>query len=127
MKKLIVYYSFEGNTEFVANLIAQETQADILKLEPADETRPTGFMKYIWGGKQVFTKTKPELKPFDKNPMDYDLIIIGTPVWANTYAPALRTFLDKQDICDKKIALFCCCQGGFPGGTFKDIINIMYV
>jgi len=120
MKTLIIYYSFEGNTEFVADLVAKETQADVLKLEPLNEKKPKGFMKYLWGGKQVFTKAKPPLKPLGKDPMSYELLIIGTPVWANSYTPAIRSFLDKANICGKKIALFCCCQA-YQGHTFQDI------
>ena len=34
MKKLIVYYSLEGNTEYAANRIKDRTGADFLKLVP---------------------------------------------------------------------------------------------
>ena len=54
MKILVIYYSFEGNTEFIAQAMARHAGADILKLEPQNEQRHKGFMKYIWGGKQVF-------------------------------------------------------------------------
>jgi flavodoxin len=53
-------------------------------------------------------KEKPVLYSFDKNPNDYDLIFIGTPVWAFSYAPAFNSFFDKIKIINKKIALFSC-------------------
>ena len=34
MKIIIVYYSLEGNTDFVAQKIASELNADILRLSP---------------------------------------------------------------------------------------------
>lgn len=67
---------------------------------------PKGFMKFLWGGKQVFSKKQPELLLFDKNPEDYDLFIIGTPVWAWTYAPALRTFFANTNLSNKKSLCF---------------------
>ena len=73
-------------------------------------------MKYFWGGRQVVSKIKPELLPFDKQPQDYDLLFIGTPVWAWRYAPPLATFFSSISLKGKKIALFC-CHGGGKGKT----------
>jgi len=111
-KTLIIFYSFEGSTRFVSDAIAQEIKADILELKVRDEIKTKGFMKYFWGGRQVFQKKSPELLPFDRDPDSYELIFIGTPVWAFTYAPALRTFFNKIKLKDKKIALFCCHEIG---------------
>jgi flavodoxin len=118
MKKLVVYYSFDGNTRFIAQAIAEEIGAEVLELKTLDQTRPEGFKKYFWGGRQVMMKEKPELLPFDKKIEDYDLIIIGTPVWAFSFTPALATFFSKVNIRLKKIALFC-CSGGGPGKTIE--------
>ena len=112
MKKLVVYYSFEGNTRFISGEIAKESGADTLELKPKNEPRPRGFMKFIWGGKQVFFRVKPELVPFDKDPSAYDMIFLGTPVWAWRHAPAVESFFSQVRLTNKKIALFCCHGGG---------------
>lgn len=108
MRKLVVFYSFEGNTRFIANIIAEEAEADLLELKPENENMPKGFMKYLWGGKKVYSGERPNLKSFDIDPHDYDLILIGTPVWAWTYTPAINTFLHEYKLNNKKIGLFCC-------------------
>jgi flavodoxin len=118
MKKLVVYYSFEGNTELLAKNIADEIGADLSKLEVKEEVKTHGFMKFFWGGKQVLMKEKPELLPLTKNPEDYDLIFIGTPVWSYTFAPALRAFFSTKKITGKKVAVFCSHEGG-PGNTLE--------
>ena len=120
MKTLVIYYSYDGNTDFIATTIAKHIRADVLRLEPVGEKKVKGFMKFIWGGKQVFSKEKPQLRPFKKNPDDYEFLIIGTPVWAWTYAPALATFFDEVNVMDKNIALFCCCQGA-AGNVFGNM------
>lgn len=120
MRKLVVYYSFEGNTEYIANNIAEAVEADILKLVVDKEPQTHGFMKYIWGGKQVVTKEIPKLRAFDKNPQDYDLIFIGTPVWAFTYAPAISAFFENIKLEGKNIALFCSSHGS-KGKTFENM------
>lgn len=107
MKSLIVYYSLEGNVKLLSEVMAAEIGADVLPIKLKQEIKAEGFMKYIWGGKQVLMKEVPELEPSTVNPNDYDLIIIGTPVWASNYVPAVRSFLQSHTITNKKIALFC--------------------
>lgn len=102
-----MFYSFEGNTRFIADIIAEEAKADLLELKPLKDNMPKGFMKYLWGGKKVYSGEQPKLQPFDISPDDYDLILIGTPVWAWTFTPAINTFLHDYQLRDKKIALFC--------------------
>ena len=57
-------------------------------------------------------KKKPKLEPFDINPLDYDLIVIGTPVWAWNFSPPVRSFIRKYDLKGKKVALWSCSAGG---------------
>jgi hypothetical protein len=75
-------------------------------------------MKYVRGGKQVLMGEKPELLPLGKDPHDYDIIFIGTPVWAFRHTPAVESFLCKAHLKNKKIALFC-CHGGGRGMTLE--------
>jgi len=110
-KKLVVFYSFEGNNRLISKAISKEVKADLLELKPVKEIKTRGFMKYFWGGKQVLMKEKPALKPLSKDPQKYDLIFIGTPVWALTFSPPLRSFFSKVKLKNKKIALFCCHEG----------------
>jgi flavodoxin len=124
MKKLVVFYSFEGNTKLIAKHIAQEIAADLLELKPQNESTPKGVLKYLWGGKQVIMKEKPQLVPFDKDPCNYDIIFIGTPVWAWSYAPTLNTFFITTSLSNKKIALFC-CHAGHKGQVFSKMRKVL--
>ena len=45
MKTLVLYYSFEGNTEYVATGLAKRLDADIQKIEPIKELKSKGFSK----------------------------------------------------------------------------------
>jgi len=120
MKTLIIYYSLTGNTKFIAETMAKKINADLLELFPEKNVKTEGFMKYVWGGRQVMMKIAPKLLPFDKNPNDYDFIIIGTPVWAWNFAPALRSFFIQTKLKNKKVALFC-CHGGQMGKTLDNM------
>ncbi len=117
MKVLVIYYSFEGNTRYIAEHVAKAVNGDLLELKPVNDIKTKGFMKYLWGGRQVVTGIKPEIQKIDTDINQYDLIFMGTPVWAFSYAPAMNTFLSNYKIEGKKIALFC-CNGGGKGKTF---------
>ena len=123
-KILVVYYSYEGSTKFIAQTIAESVHADILECRPVKDISSKGFMKYLWGGRQVVFKQQPQLEPFEKNPDDYDIILIGTPVWAFDYAPAIRTFVTQGTLKHKKIGLFCCHEGA-KGKTFDHLQNVL--
>lgn len=120
MKKLILYYSFEGNTHLIAQLIAEQTGATLLALQPQQEIMTKSPLKYVLGGKQSLFKAKPPLQPLTTNPADYDLIFVGTPVWAWTFAPVFNTFFAEHQLTGKSCALFC-CHGGGPGKTLNNL------
>lgn len=117
-KILVVYYSLTGNTKFIAETIAKEAGADLLELKPKRDIKKTGGMRYFWGGRQVVMKAKPKLLPLDKNPEEYGILFIGTPVWSWSFTPALRSFFSKFEFKGKKIALFACHNGGL-GSTLE--------
>ncbi|OPJ61942.1 flavodoxin family protein [Clostridium oryzae] len=124
MNSLVIYYSLEGNTKYISECIANAVNGDILELKPKKDISPNGFARYFWGGKQVLFKEKPELNNIDKNPLDYDFIFIGSPVWAATYAPVFNSFFKQVTIKNKKIALFA-CYGGNEGKIFNSFKNVL--
>lgn len=118
-KTVVIFYSLEGSTAFVAKMIADVLGADVLELR-LKKSLPTGFLKFVIGGMQTVFKHTPELLPFDKQPATYDRIFLGTPIWASNYTPAIRTFLKTTKFTGKKVALFCCCADK-PGKAFDSL------
>ena len=112
MKTAIIYYSYDGNTAFAAEAIRAATGADIYEIKTVDTKKRTGLWKIIWGGFQVIRNKMPPLEPLSVDLKDYDNIILGTPVWAGSPAPAMVSFLSNTKISGKKIAMFCCHAGG---------------
>ena len=112
MKTAIVYYSMHGNVRYVAEKAAKELGADLIELKPVKVYPDKGAMQFIWGGSAVTFKKKPDLEPYSFNASDYDLIIIGTPVWASNFTPPLRTFFESNDLTGKKIAVIATSAGG---------------
>jgi hypothetical protein len=69
-------------------------------------------------------KRKPELMPLVHDPTGYDLVMIGTPVWAWTLSPPVASFLSAVNLKDKQIGLFC-CHGGNAGKTIVHMKNLL--
>ena len=112
MKTAVVFYSMHGNVRYIAGKVAKETGADLIELIPKKAYPDKGMIQFIWGGSAVTFKKKPDLEPYSFNAADYDLVIIGTPVWASSFTPPLRTFFESHDLTGKKIAAFTTCAGG---------------
>ena len=118
-KSLIIYFSHENNTKLIAETIAETIGCQIQRITPKEEISRS-FFKYFTGGYQAMFKKKPEIESFEHDPMNFDNLIIGSPVWAGTHAPPIHTFLEGNNINGKKIALFTCCDGG-PGHAINDM------
>lgn len=118
MKTLVVFYSLDGSTKLTAEAIAGAVGADILELVPVKGKLSGGASRYFRGGRSAIMKDTPALEPYSTKPDEYELVFIGTPVWAWTCAPPLNTFLQNNHLKGKNVALFC-CHGGGPGKIFK--------
>lgn len=120
MNTAIVFYSMSGNTTYVAEKLAAALGADLIPLIPKKAYPDTGFKKFLWGGKSAIMGNKPALEPYSFDPAAYDLIIFGSPVWAGTFAPSLRTFIEENRVAltGKRLAAFFCCSGG-PGKVLE--------
>jgi flavodoxin len=119
MKSLVVYYSLDGHTRLIADIIAAQTDADLHELKPANEKTRRGFAKFFWGGKSVVFNEKPKLKDALPDLSAYDLIFIGTPIWASSFAPPVNTFLSDIPAGPWKAMLFACCSGGSTEKCFE--------
>lgn len=117
MKTLIVYYSRTGVTKKVAELLKQKLNCDIEEI--IDTKNRQGPIGYITGGRDAMKEILTEIKPTEKNPADYDLVIIGTPVWASNMAPAIRTYITAQKDKLKKVAFLVTYGGSGLEKTFK--------
>lgn len=103
---LVIYYSSTGATEYIAQKIAEISDADILELKPINDISKKGFLRMIVGGYMAITDKIIPLHEFKIDPSNYDLIFLGTPVWAGKPTPAINSLLSYGKIKNKKIALF---------------------
>ena len=99
MKSLVVYYTRTGNARFAAETIAAEIGADVE--EVIDMKNRSGKLAYLTGGAAARRGKETEIAPTKKSPADYDLIIVGTPVWASRPAPRPSTWRLRRSSSSK--------------------------
>jgi len=116
MKTLVVYYSRTGNTKFVAEEITAELGADIE--EVVDLKKRDGKMGYLSASRDATGNRQTSIAETQRNPADYDLVVIGTPVWFWSPSSAIRTYVDRHDFSGKNLALFFTLDGG-PRGVVE--------
>jgi flavodoxin len=109
MKSLVVYYTRTGKTRFVAESIAAELGAEIEEI--VDLKKREGKIGWIMAGKDASRKNLTEIVQTTKAPQDYDLIVIGTPIWAWSPTPAVRTYIKQNKLSGKRVALFYTSDG----------------
>ncbi len=111
-KTLVVYYSATGNTEAVANTIAEATSGDLFELEPA-EPYTDADLDWTDGNSRVSVEHENEeerdvelvadtVENFD----DYDTIFIGYPIWWGIAAWPVDTFIEANDFTGKTVIPF---------------------
>ena len=92
---LCVYYSRTGNTEKLMKEISQELKCECVRLE--DGVDRSGKRGWLLSGMQAMARQIPEVQDIKTVlPLNaYDLVVIGTPVWAGRCSAPVRSFLQK--------------------------------
>ncbi len=119
MQTLIVYYSRTGHTKKVAESLAKELQCDVEEIvDTVNRSGPLGFLN---SGRQASSKALTKLQPVTKDPSKYDLVIIGTPIWAKNMSSPVRTYISENHAKFHNIAIFCTAGDRCEDSTFKDM------
>lgn len=122
---LVSYFSASGVTKRVAEKISAAINSDIFEIEP--KTKYTSE-DLDWTNKQ----SRSSLEMSDKNSRpaivnkienidDYDTVIIGFPVWWYTAPTIINTFIEENNLQNKKIYIFVTSGESSETGSIKDL------
>lgn len=111
----------KGNTEIIAEMIAEETDADLFRIE-AVNPYPTSYDECTEVAKQAqASSARPELANSLENLSNYDLIFLGYPIWWGDMPMPVYTFLEFYDLTGKTLVPFCTHAGSGLAGTVGTI------
>lgn len=123
MKTIVIYYSYGGNTRRIAEKIGRSIGADLAEIKTVKPYTGSYNDVVDRGRREVNRGFLPELWPLGVDLSQYGTIILGTPVWWYTLAPAMSSFLHSAGLSGKTVYPFA-TNGGWIGHTFKDIERI---
>lgn len=111
----------KGNTQIIAEYIADEVGADSFHIEtvtpyPADYDDCCDVAK-----KELADKVRPELNGTVDNMEQYDIVFLGYPIWWGDMPMAVYTFMDSYDFSDKVVIPFNTHEGSGESGTYSAI------
>ena len=109
MSSLVVYYSRSGKTKVVAEKIAEVLNAD--NEEIVDLKDRKGWIGFLKSGFDATIGRETRIAEMKKSITNYDLVVMGTPIWNSRPTPAIRTFIIQNDFSERNVAIFCTCEG----------------
>jgi flavodoxin len=118
-KILITYYSRTKITKKVAEYIKTKLKCDIEEI--IDTKKRGGPIGYVASGKDAALKKLTKLKPIKSKLKNYDLIIVGGPVWSWNLSSPIRTYLRENKENFNKLAFFCTEGGSGEKTAFKEM------
>lgn len=118
---LVVYFSWSGNVEAMAQDIHAQVGGDLVKLEPV-EPYPSDYNLCLDVVRQEQRENaRPALKTALPDMAGYDMVFLGAPVWWGTLPLLVVNFLEQVDLSGKTIALFGSSGGSSFARTVSDL------
>lgn len=109
--------TYKGNTEYIAELIGKETNADLFEIVPQNAYANTYDKMVQRAQEEQEQNERPAIQNKIKNIAKYDTIYVGYPIWWSDMPQILYTFFDTYDLAGKNIIPFCTHGGSGLSGT----------
>ena len=134
-RTLVVYFSRtgeqytvgvidKGNTAIVAEMIAEETGADLFEVLPVDDHYPMPYNELTDVAKQEQNdKARPAYAGELPDLSGYDTVFIGAPVWWGDWPMIMYTVFENIDFSGKKLVPFSTHEGSGLSGFDKKLAS----
>ena len=125
-KILVAYFSWGGNTQHLAEEIAQRTAGTLFRIETVNPY-PSNYSECtVVARNELDNGIRPALKGSADNLDDYDVVFVGCPVWWHTAPMAIESFLETSgyDFSDKIIVPFCTYASTYRDETLARIVEL---
>jgi flavodoxin len=119
MKTCIIYHSYSGVTRGIAEKIKATCGGDLVEVKPKENY--STISAYSVGCFRARKETCDPILPDTIDVSRYDLIVIGTPVWAWKATPVINGAIAALKGCEgKKAVIFATC-----GSSAKETLPII--
>ena len=123
-KRLIIYFSWSGNTRFIASQIHQKVGGDLVEIELV-KPYSTDYNTCLDEAKNdQERRARPELKTKIADMDQYDVVFLGHPNWWASIPMPIASLLEQYDLSSKTIVPFVSHGGGRLGQSMTDIAKL---
>jgi flavodoxin len=119
MKSLIVYYSRSGKTKKLSESISKEINCNLEEI--VSKRGRNGTLGFLISGYEASRKKLAKIGDMKNDPSIYDLVIIGTPIWAGRMSSPVRTYITKNRDRFPKVAFFITHGGADAGKAMAEL------
>jgi flavodoxin len=119
---LVVYYSRTGNTRTVAGELVAALHADVNQLD--DSRDRSGVFGYLRCAREALKKRTIDLVPPAYDASSYEVVVLGTPVWAGNISSPLRSYVAAHKARLRQVAFFCTQGGSGADKVFRDLAEL---
>lgn len=123
-KVLVVYYSHTGNTRTIAGYIHDTVKSDLVEIKTVDTYTDDYDTLLAQIREEVATSYCPPITTKIEDIASYDVIFVGYPIWVETAAPPIRTFLTNHDFAGKTIVPFCTSGTSSAEASYQLVRNL---
>jgi flavodoxin len=121
MKTLVAYFTRSGNTRVVAGAIHRAQASDIFEIKPA-QPYPEDYEGTVERARVERDRgIEPALMQQVTEMGQYETIYLGFPIWGETAAPVIRSFLRAHDLRGRTIRPFI-THGGYGLGNSLSVL-----
>ena len=120
---LVIWYSRTGTTRQVGKSLTAALHCDGEEiLEDISRGGMLGYLRSLLGS----LRQKPSrIAATSKDPLTYDLIVIGTPVWAWSVSSPVRAYLITNNAKLPEVAFFCTLGGAGGDRAFAQMQELV--
>jgi flavodoxin len=104
---LVVYYTRTGTTQQLARWIAAAVDADLERI--VDRRKRSGALGFLRSSWEAAMHKNVPIEPSVRDPTQYDLVVIGSPIWAESLASPVRSYLEANRNELRTVAFYCAC------------------
>ena len=123
-KILVAYFSWGGNTQHVAEYIAQQTGGTLFRIEPL-KPYPEEYVPCTEvAKKEKEDNARPAIKDRVENWDSFDTVFIGCPVWWWTAPMIINTFTESYGFKGKTVIPFCTYAETYRDETLARIVEL---
>ena len=112
----------KGNTQIIAEMIAEQTGADSFQIQATTEY-PTTYDALLDVSRQE-NENPPSISETVENMENYDVVFIGYPIWWGELPAIVQVFLDSYDFAGKTVIPFCTHAGSGLSGTQQSVADL---